>query len=256
MDYLRIIDSDNNIYNYPDDFWIDNNGWKISSKVRNIAFAAGGKETADSYLEPRSILVKGYIRADNLYELETIERGVQRATLKGGKLYVIGDIANRYMEVTNALVKSNYTNDYRTEKQYIISFKADYPFWQNGNQSEVVAIIGATTGGEQFTVDNSESDFLVFPVITITANRGYNLPNIKLSNLSDTGMFFEYDNPSFLTGSSLVIDSREGTIKLDGVDSWEYFTTPRFLRLQNLNNIFFYEGNPCTITVTFRKVFL
>lgn len=256
MDSLRLIDNDNNVFNFPNDFWLDNFGWKVTNKMKNIAYYAGGKNTADKFLEARTILVKGFLRGDSLEELETTERGVQKAVLKGGKLYVVGDIENRYLEVSSPIVSSDYTHDYRYEKQFNVSYLVEYPFWQNAIETEYTALLDGSTGGDQFTVDNSDSDFLVYPVITIQANRGYNLPYIKLSNLSDSGMFFVYENPSFLAGSTLVIDCREGTVKLDGADSFEYFTTPRFLRVQALNNIFFYEGDPCTLTVTFRKIYL
>jgi len=256
MDYIRIIDSDNNIYNYPNDFWLSDNGWKVTSKTKNIAFYAGGKDVADNFLQARNITVEGFIRADDLYSLEIIERGVQKATLKGGKLYVIGDVVNRYMEVKAPTVSSNYTNDYRTEKKYNINYMVEYPFWQNATLTEVISILDGSTGGEQFTVDNSESDFLVYPIITIAADQGNDLPYIKLTNLTDNGMFFIYEDPNFLSGNTLVIDCREGTVLLNGVDSFVYFTTPRFLRVQDAINTFFYEGSPCTITITFRKVFL
>jgi len=257
IDYLRLVDADDNIYNFPDSFWIKDEGWQVSSNVKNIAFAAGGKDTADGYLQSRTILIEGQLRASDKYTLESRFRDLQRAVLSAGRLFVIGDVVNRYIEVSAPMVNSNYSNDYRLEKLYNITYLADYPFWQDTIETEIERIIDFTTGlSETFQIDNSDSDFLVKPTIKIEADQGYDLPSIRLTNLSDAGMFFLYENSDFVQGDTLIIDCNAGTVKKNGVDTVAYFTTPRFLRLQNTNNSIIYEGNPCTITFSFRRVYL
>lgn len=253
---LRLVDSDDNIFNFPYDFYIKDDPWQVSSNTKNIAFAHGGKDIADGFLQPRSITIEGYIRGDTLAEVEALERQIQTAVLKGGKLYVIGDVVNRYWTVSAPNVSSNYINDYLTEKQYNVNYLLEFPAWEDNTETECQEVLADVTGGSEFTVDNSGSDILIFPVITIQANQGDDLPYVRLLNRTDGGMFFEYEDPFFVVGDTVIIDCKEGTVKRNGNDTLQYFTTPRFLRLQPVINTFLYEGDASTVTITFRKAYL
>lgn len=251
--YLRLIDNSNNIYNFPPDFWLKDLDWKTTQSIKNIAFAAGGRDISDGYLEARPILIEGALRADTLAELETKLRAFQRAVLVGGKLYVTDDTVSRYLTVKNPIVKEQYSGDYRHEIPLTISYVCEYPFWEDATETESVNVL---TGIGSFNVNNSGSDFLLNPIIEIAADQGVDLPSVKLTNTSDGGMSFEYNDPNFMAGDTVEINCKEGTVKRNSNSTIEYFSPAKFLRLQNVINTFNYEGNACTITIKFRKVYL
>jgi len=252
--YLSIIDEDSNTYNFESDFWIRGIGWQTSRNVNNKSFAAGGKDISDSFLQARTVEIEGSLRADSLAALETKVRNLQKACLKGGSLYVSDDMVSRYLTVSNAQIDELYTGNYRMEKGLNISFLVEYPFWQSNTLTEDANIISSAP--ETFYVDNSDSDFLVFPIITIEADQGSDVPNIKLQNKTDGGMILEYDDPLFVIGSTVVINCFNGTVQRDNANSIENLTTAKFLRLQNANNTIEYTGNDCTITYSWRKIYL
>lgn len=254
MSNLYLIDADNNRYDFPEDFWIQEFPYRNTTNVINIAFAHGGRDTADGFLESRNITVSGALRADTLAELETKERAFHKAILNGGKLYVSDDTVTRYLEVTAADVPYAYIGDYRLEKPVDVLFIVTYPFWQSDTLNSQIEIV---SDGDSFTIDNSASDVFSYPVITIEADQGADLPSIYLRNNGDGGMIFEYKDSNFAIGDILEIDSRKGTVKRNGNNSIENLTQARFLRLQNhASNTLYYEGDDCTITVDWREVYL
>lgn len=251
--YLRLVDANGNTYNFPPDFWLEADGWQMPSNVQHLAFGHGGRELGDGGLEARTVVVNGALRADSLAALETALRALQRAVHAGGKLYVSDDTVSRYLEVGSAAVDSSFQGDYRLEKPVAVSFTAQDPLWK----ADAETTGGATVAGDDdFDVDNTDSDVLVFPVIRFTADQGADLPSVRLTNFNDGGMAFEYVDPDFKQGDVLEIDSYLGTVTRNGSDAMLYFTQPNFLRLQPLVNSFSYEGNACTIAVVFRKVYL
>jgi phage-related protein len=132
-----------------------------------------------------------------------------------------------------------------------ISFECEFPYWEDTaftDDSNVMAGDGA------FATDCTGSDDIVLPIITITATA--DCPSIKITNLDDGGMYFEYNNPQFVAGSVLIIDSAMGTITLNGNDARSYIMPgSAFLRLQPMNNNFYYLGAACTIVVSLKKVY-
>lgn len=251
--YLRLIDVNGNIYNFDPSFWLTGDAWRPSQNIVNRSYAHGGKNTADGFLEARSITIEGALLADSLNILETKLRALNKAIRAGGYLYVTDDTVSRYIIVSNGIVDSSYQGDYRTEKPITINFLAEYPFWEDSVSTESSHVL---SGDGEFTVDNSGSDEIIFPTITIEADQGADLPSIKMINKSDGSMAFEYNDPYFMQGDIVEIDCRQGTVKRNSNSTIEYFTVARFLRLQNLINTFGYEGSACTITFSFRRVYL
>ena len=253
MANLRLVAPNGTTYNFPQDFWLDDMSYHTTQSVKNVAFSPGGRDVADGYLEARNIVIVGALRADTLAGMETLERAFHKAMLRGGQLYVSDDVVMRFISVKSPQVNFSYIGDYRYEKPVTVSFVAEYPFWEDDTLTESAHVL---TGDDEFTVDNSSSDSLVFPIITIEADQLADIPAAKLINKSDGAMTFEYNDPNFVQGDVLVINCREGTVKRNNNNTISYFNPARFLRLQDVINTIAYEGNACTITISFRKVYL
>lgn len=253
---LYLIDVQGNRYDFPPSFWLGADSWKASSDVKKIPFANGGRDTGDGFIEPRSIVVQGAIRADNLAAFETALRAFKKAIKRGGALYVSDDPVSRYITVRAPQVESAYIGDYRIEHPAAVSFIVEYPFWEHATETIVTSGTGALIDQEEFDADNSGSDDLALPIITITADQGVDLPSVKLVNLTDGGMVFEYNDPNFRQGDVLEINSKLGTVKRNGNSTIEYVTQGRFPRLQPQVNTFRYEGGDCSLDMVWREVTL
>lgn len=256
--YLWLENQAGDIYQFPDDFWLADDGWKMSANAQHLAYGMGARDLSDDHIEHRTILIEGAIRADSLADHETKKRAIQRALISGGKLYVSDDTVTRFIMVSNPMVDSRYSGDYRIESPMNISFLALDPFWQADTETVDEKIL-TVTGAEriaQFTVDNSLSDTIVYPLFRFEADQGEDLPSVKLTNFNDGGMSFEYNDPNFRQGDVVEIDSYYGTVERNSNESFLYFIKPNFLRLQPMVNNFEYEGNSCTLTVVFRTVYL
>lgn len=251
--YLSLVDADSNTYNFPPAFWLGDDSLDFSQQVQNIAFAAGGKDISDAFPQARTIIVTGALRANSLAEFETAKRAFSKAILKGGKLYVSDDTVSRYLQVSNPQIKSSYIGDYRLEHPATVSFLVELPFWQDDTETSDVNIVTAT---DEFEIDVSDSDFIVFPVITIEADQATNIPLVKITNLSDGGMAFTYTDPNFVIGDTLIIDCIAGTVKRNGNDTIAFFSPAKFLRLQDVVNTIKYEGSAATVTFSYRKVYI
>ena len=252
--FLRLIDTENNVYNFPPSIWIYDISYSVTSKVVNTAFSPGGKNIADGFLQPRTVTLSGALRADTLQALDILERAFHKAILAGGQLYLSDDYVSKFFEVSSPDVKMQKTGGYRLEIPVAVSFIAEYPLWQSATLYESTDVLSS---GDTLTIDNSASDIFSYPVITIEADQGADIPSVLLRNTGDGGMTFVYQDPNFKQGDSLVIDTRAGTVKRNGNSTIEYVTQARFLRLQNHDsNILYYEGADCTITVEYRGVFL
>ena len=252
--YLTLTSDGGTVYNFSGSFWIIDNEWTKTSSIKNIAYAHGGRNVADNFLQARTITIEGLLYADSIALLETAERLLVKAILRGGKLTVSDDTVSRYIDVRYGSKSGTYILEgNRYAKPYTITFIAEYPFWQDSTETTDTQVLA---GNGTFTVDNSGSDEIVLPIIEIIADQAADLPGIRIKNKTDGNMVFEYIDASFLAGAALIIDSSLGTVKLNNNDAMEYVTIANFLRLQPEINTFAYEGNACTINVKFRKVYL
>jgi len=251
---LSLVDADGNTYTFPADFYLTNDSWGVTSNMKNIPFAHGGRDLGDGCIEARTFMVEGALRADTEALLETKVRAWRKAVLSGGKLYVSGDVVTRYITVRGAVVDSRYIGSYKLEKTANVSFLCEYPFWEDNTLSSGGGVV---TDGDDVVVDNSASDTFVLPVITIEADQSVDVPAFLLRSLSDGGSIFEYQDPNFKQGDTVVIDSKAGTVKRNGNSTIEYVTQCRFTRLQNMAaHTIRYEGASVTLTVEFREVYL
>jgi len=250
--YLKLTDLNNNVYNFPDDFWIKDDPADTNKNVVNSAYAAGGKNIADGYLNARIITIGGQIRGDSLAAYETKYRAFISAILKGGRLSKSTDAVSRYIDVKHPDISTG-EEMLQKYKEVTINFLCEYPFWKDTVQTSEENIV---SGNDSFDIDNTGSDFLVIPTIEIEADQGADIPSVVMTQNSDGAMVFNYNNPNFVQGDSLVINCEEGTVTLNNGSTIEYFNPARFFRLQPGVNSISYEGAACTIRFKFRKVYL
>jgi len=252
---LKLTDNDGNIYNLPQDFWISDDPFDTNKNIMNSFYAAGGRNIADGFLNPRFITLKGQIRGDTISEFETKYRAFTRAILKSGLLEKSNDVISRYIEVKAPDVQTGSGEGINNEqlKEITVIYLAEDPFWKDSVQT---VELNTVTGNTTITIDNTGSDFLVLPIIQINADQGVDVSGVKMINKSDGGMEFQYNDSNFQNGDVLRINCEEGTVKLNNGDTIENFNPGRFFRLQPGQNIIEYEGNACTIRFIFRKVYL
>lgn len=250
---LILEDIDGGTYTFPLDFWIKSSPFQTNKNIVNRGYAAGGRNIADGFPVARTITISGQLRADTLSEMETKKRALSSACLKGGKLSINEDVVSRYIAVSDADLQVG-EEEGRLFQEVSIVFAALNTYWEDTTATDDQNVM---SGDGSFTVNATGSDDIIYPIITIDANQSANLPSIKIVNTSDGSTFFAYNDPTFLNGSTLVINSITGTTKRNNVDTSEYIIPmSSFLRLQPISNSFDYEGNACTITVTLRKRYL
>lgn len=250
--YLKLTSYSGDVYNFPPEFWISDDPFDTNKNVVNSFYAAGGRNIADGFLNPRFITLTGVIRGNTESEYETNYRNFTRAVLKGGYLEKSNDVVSRFIEVKAPDVQTG-PEEGQQYKEVTVIFLAEDVFWKDSTQTIELNVV---TGDDTLFIDNTGSDFLSLPIIQIEADQAVDIPGIKMTNKSDGGMVFEYNYAYFEVGDVLIIDCELGTVKLNNGDSIENFFPGRFFRLQPGINTIEYEGNACTISFIFRKVYL
>lgn len=251
VSYMILTDDNGNIYRFPPSIFIKSQKISVNNSIRKLLYTHGGKDLADGYLNARQIILEGTLYADTLALFETAKRAMVQAILKGGRLSISNDTVSRYIRVRP--IDYDPDMEYQTFDNVSISFMAEFPFWEDSTETETDNVV---TGDDTFQIDTTGADDLVLPEIEINADQSEDLPGIRMYNYDDGGLAFEYNNPSFVAGDVVVFNSKEGTVKFNGNSSMIYFTTPYFLRLQPGVNNLYYEGNACTITIRYRKVYV
>jgi hypothetical protein len=249
---LQLTDDNGNIYYFDDCFFIDEDAIDARSALVDRAYANGGIETADGMSSGRKITINGKLARDDQDDFETAMRQLVVACRKGGLLSIANDTVSRSIDVRNAKIKSEWIR-YPLARDIQIDFIAAFPYWQDTTYTDDTEVVA---GDDTLTVDASDSDHIMMPIITIDADQAADVTAIRIKNLDDGGVVFEYQNPLFVVGSQLIIDSETGYITMNGNDAREFIIEgSAFLRLQPMENNLEYEGSACTITVSFRRLY-
>ena len=250
---LTLTDYNGNAYTFPGSFWISDDPFSKNISVQKTFYSAGGRNISDSTINPRTVGVKGTLYANGGQTYEQQRTALMSAINKGGFLsrnFASG--SNRFLEVV-ILDCAFGPEEGLALKDVELTFSCEFPLWQETTPMTDTTVVA---GNDTLTIDNSLSEHIVKPVITITADQAANLPSVKMIQNSDGGMVFEYNDPSFLIGDVLEIDCEHGTVKRNGTDSIAFFKPARFLRLHQMINSINYEGGACTIVFTYRTVYL
>jgi hypothetical protein len=254
--YLILTDDNGNVYNFNSTFFIKEEALDSRSSITDRLYANGGRDTGDGGAPARKITVEGQLQAVDKTDFETQLRALNIARKKGGLLSIHNDVVSRSIEVRHGKQTPEWKY-YNTDpgggfvKQITIAFECEFPYWED---TAFITDSNTLAGDGTFATDCTGSDDVVLPIITITATD--DCPSIKITNLDDGGMYFEYNNPQFVAGSVLVVDSAMGTITLNGNDARSYIMPgSAFLRLQMMNNNFNYLGAACVIIVSYKRCY-
>lgn len=253
MKQIRLTNANLGTYDLPLDFWIDSSPVTLNSNIVHRSYSAGGRQLSDGFPLTRVLTISGMVRADSMSEMETLKRSVSVAVLEAKKLSIIEDNVSRYIEVSTPTIEIDQEQGGLLQEINII-FQAVNTFWEDEVETVETFIL---TGDSTFSVDTTTTDFIIFPKIEIVANKSVDLPSIKLTNSSDGGTSMTYNNENFLDGSTVIIDSDRGTVKLNNGDAIDKLVVPSaFIRLQREINYFEYEGGACTINIHYRRRYL
>jgi hypothetical protein len=254
--YLILTDDNGNVYSFNNTFFISEEALASRSSVTDRLYANGGRDIGDGGAPARKITVEGQLQSEDKTDFEAQLRAINIARKKGGLLSIHNDVVSRTIEVRHGQQTPEWKY-YNTDpgggfcKTIKISFECEFPYWEDTNFTDDSNVMSADGS---FVTDCTGSDDIVLPIITITATA--DCPSIKITNLDDGGMYFEYNNPQFVAGSVLIVDSAMGTITLNGNDARSYIMPgSAFLRLQSMNNNFLYSGAASTVIVSFKKVY-
>jgi hypothetical protein len=254
--YLILTDDNGNTYNFNNTFFIKEEALDARSSITDRIYANGGRDMGDSGAPARKITIEGQLQSKDKTDFETQLRALNIARKKGGLLSIHNDVVSRSIEVRKGKQTPEWKY-YNTDpgggfcKLITISFECEFPYWED---TAFITDSNTLSGDGSFATDCTGSDDIVLPIITITATA--DCPSIKITALDDGGIHFEYNNPFFVAGSILIIDSAMGTITLNGNDARSYLIPgSAFLRLQMMNNNFMYQGAASVVVLSYKKVY-
>lgn len=199
-------------------------------------------------LGPRMVRVKGRTQHSSFENLRATIDTMQRILNSGRqKLHLWSD---RYLYAYKSSFGFGYVpGTGLVAMDFSIDFLCDDPFWydlEGESISEVLDASDVSLGGGQYQSDISLSnDGTVFnyPVITVTADQGSVLTQVRIQNLT-TGKEFLYDG-SVALGNSLIVDCSRFTVQNNGAEDLTNWNGV-FLDLVRGSNSIRISGQPAT----------
>ncbi len=248
---LILTDLESNVYNFDQSFWIRSDPVQTNKNIMNLMYTAGGKNTSDGFPVARVITISGILMGDTPTIFESRKRDFVQACLTGGWLTKSDDEVSRriWIETPDFNWQEIATEKYQEVE---VIFVAPYTYWED---SSLVSDDNIVAGNDTLTINATGSDDEMKPIIQVEADQGSDVHDILFRNDTYGGIEFEYNNPSFDVGDTLIINCSTGEITRNGGSEPEYFDGA-FLRLLGRSNTIQYEGNACTITFEYRKVYM
>jgi len=224
----------------------------------NLTFADGSRSTGTEVKDRRAIL-EGTFGANTRAEFRTYIDSLRYAcSLPNQKLQIVdnGPVLNVSRLVSIDEDPENFF-DWSVAKVRI-QWHCDDPFWYELTpQTRTFNPSGNTT----LTLDAGPGASLKqnlrgqSPVITITSPGFASVTTFQLTNTTDGGLQFRYQDPYLKNGAVSVIDCVNGTVTRDGTNSIQYFEG-EFLRLLTESNSLAYVGPACQIDFTWNHRWL
>lgn len=238
MEYLKITKG-SDYWILPDNAWISGVPFTVRRKENARALQHGVIDTGDGKVSGRTVeltvIVNENSSAAYFAMMDKVKRWLYKRDLR---LYVT---LNRYI---------NLTMLYQFKEEFIpgltnrcssvkAEFKCDDPFFYDDDVKSV-------TGTDVLTVNNI-GNVDAPPVITATASGA--VPSVKITNAAN-GRMCAYQDPQFITGKTLVIDTAQAKVERDGVNTINAFSGT-FHSLEVGNNVFTVEAADCAIKISY-----
>lgn len=237
-------------YTLPATLTIENDDADFRFKEEERAFQHGSVAFGQEW-EARDITVAGTVKADSATDARSLLRAIRKAAARPDQRLRLDADADHYIVAARLRRMDARWVDLtgRTLADVRLVWRATNPFWQAatpGSHTEEL------TGDGTFTVD---TDLLatvpMSPVVTVTAPSSGSVPSVRLTNDTDEGQAFLYEDLQLEDGAVLVIDCGAGIVTRDGENTIR-FLSGGWLRLLPGENVLAYEGDACALTLTWR----
>ena len=185
-------------------------------------------------------------RVSHQGEFDDLMRWVGKTDLKFYK------DTSRYINVESMDLKNHTWIIGNSKAKATLALYCPDPFWYTDDETtEGTWTVSASPDSNQ-VVNLGNID--VFPVIEITAAADLSA-GIELKNETDGDALFSYTDSSFTTGKKLTVDCVDGSVDLDGTNTYR-FLEGQFIRLLSGRNTLTYTGGDCSIVIKHRDRWL
>lgn len=250
IEKIKLIDSLGQQYQLPKTFELRSDPGGRRSRALETAFVHGSKDVSDGMFREKIIEISGKIWADSDTEfnqkwdpfLEHLIKEDFRIQDKGRRINI-----KRVLEVTK---------EYPSPVNYhfgeiTIAMLAEDPFWYSVNSQQKE--INVTSSPKQFQFDIG-GKMETWPVIIID-NNALNT-DFELENTTDDERSFRILDTGALSGTTITIDCKEGTVKRGTTDLIPVFSGLFLRLLGGRQNQFKYTGANCDITLQYFEAWI
>jgi len=240
---LTLTDELLNVYTFPATFKVTGFNWKKKIRQVPIAFRDGGDEIGDKKLDTRVLSIEGIISDNATYAatMATINSWLYKTNLKlsitAGKHINVKSIS----DVNNTFYEGGF---FRLSKLKFNCICPD-PFFYTDAVVTTTKVIAVSP--YVFNITNS-SLFDVLPVFVIT-NAVDNF-DLNVENATDVGKYFKYTDPGFVALKVLTVDNKAGTVRINGINSIQYYSGSWLRLLPGVNTIV-YTGLGCSLKIDY-----
>jgi phage-related protein len=160
--------------------------------------------------------------------------------------------SERYINVESMELKNHAWIVGDAKSRATLALYCPDPFWYAEDEMTETTWNVSSSPDTNNIVNKGNID--VFPVIEITASADLG-SGIELENQTDGSALFSYTDSNFTTGKKLTIDCVNGTVDLDGTNTFRFFGG-QFIRLLAGSNTLEYTGGDCSIVIKHRDRWL
>ncbi len=255
-----LTDEADNFFQLPESLLFEQNDFDGKLEKQQIVFA-DGEWTEGEEIKGRTVSVRGRVGSADRYSREFSDREIRFwASKKNLKLY---------RENTSTFIKLARLQSFDHKwvamfdneiSDISITWQCDSPFWYLNDLRQYLFYpdsdpfsfnLDTTAYGDSSCVRGQ------VPIITVTADQGYDVPSFTIKNFSDDSLQLRYSDPNLTTGHAAIIDCEKGTVlRDDATHRTERYMEGEFLRLVNGVNYFEYQGPPATISILWRPRWL
>ncbi|MBU2487944.1 MAG: phage tail family protein [Proteobacteria bacterium] len=241
---LILTDTENvTFYTFPAGF--DLHAWRdrdftTRSKMLERFGAHGGREISDRAVEPRRVSVKGAFHAGSQAALKTFLDSLSQALHHNGEAYRFSWEAGFYANVS-------HVDEFRVDRfeaglafrsvNIEIRFVCPDPFWYSVTD-DTAAPVSITQSPQNISFTSSGG---VPAPLKVQCDPTAAWADFTLENVTDDGNLFRYADSALVSGTCLVVDATDGTVKRDGLSTIRHYSGA-FLRVLPGENTLRYTG--------------